>query len=139
MRRREFITLLGGATSWPLAARAQQRPAPRHIGVLMGFVEHDREGEANAAAFIEGLGALNWKEGSNLHIDWRWGDSDPTLMERYAAELVALSPDLLLAGCGRPGASRGVLSFSLRSPLTEPPSAIDVAYWPISEVARCPT
>jgi putative ABC transport system substrate-binding protein len=98
VRRRDFITLIGGAaTVWPLAARAQHG-APRRIGVLMGFVEHDAEGEADAAAFIEGLGALNWKEGSNLQIDWRWGDSDPILMERYAAELVALYPDLLLAG-----------------------------------------
>jgi hypothetical protein len=62
VRRRDFIILLGGATSWPLAARTQQRPALRHIGVLMGFVEHDREGEADAAAFIEGLGALSWNE-----------------------------------------------------------------------------
>jgi putative tryptophan/tyrosine transport system substrate-binding protein len=99
MRRREFIALLAGATAaWPLAAHAQQHDAPRRIGVLMGFVEHDREGEADVAAFAEGLGALNWKEGRNLHIDWRWGGSDPTLMERYAAELVVLSPDLLLAG-----------------------------------------
>jgi len=98
MRRREFVTLVGGAAVWPIAARAQQRDAVRRIGVLMAFVEHDPQGQANAAAFVEGLGALNWKEGSNLRIDWRWGDSDPTLMEHYAAELVALSPDLLLAG-----------------------------------------
>jgi putative ABC transport system substrate-binding protein len=64
----------------------------------MGFVEDDPEGQADAAAFVQGLGAFNWKEGSNLRIDWRWGDSDPALMERYAAELVALGPDLLLAG-----------------------------------------
>ena len=101
MRRREFIALLAGATAaWPRAARAQQRDAPRRIGVLMGFVEHDREGEADVAALVAGLGALNWKEGGNLHVDWRWADSDPTLMERYATELVTLAPapDLLLAG-----------------------------------------
>ena len=99
MRRRDFIKRIAGAgVVWPLVARAQQRDAMRRIGVLMGFVEHDHEGEADAAAFVEGLGALNWKAGNNLRIDWRWGDSDPTLMERYAAELIALSPDLLLAG-----------------------------------------
>ena len=99
MRRREFISVLGSAAvALPLGARAQQRDAVRRIGVLMAFVEHDPEGQANAAAFVEGLGALNWKEGSNLRIEWRWGDSDRALMERYAAELVALSPDLLLAG-----------------------------------------
>jgi putative tryptophan/tyrosine transport system substrate-binding protein len=69
-----------------------------HHGILMGFVADDPEGQADAAAFVQGLGAFNWKEGSNLRIDWRWGDSDPALMERYAAELVALGPDLLLAG-----------------------------------------
>jgi putative ABC transport system substrate-binding protein len=98
MRRRDFIASLGVAATWPLVARAQQRDTARRIGVLMGFVESDPEGQADAAAFVRGLGALNWKEGSNLRIDWRWGDSDPALMERYAAELVALSPDLLLAG-----------------------------------------
>jgi putative ABC transport system substrate-binding protein len=97
--RREFVAGLGGATlALPLAAAAQQRDAKRHLGVLMGFVAGDPEGQADAAALVEGLGALNWKEGSNLRIDWRWGDSDPALLERYAAELVALGPDLLLAG-----------------------------------------
>ena len=99
MQRREFITLLGGmVATWPLAARAQQRTAPRRLGVLMGYVANDPEAQADAAALVQGLGALNWKEGSNLRIDWRWGDSDPALFERYAAELVALAPDLLLAG-----------------------------------------
>ena len=98
MRRREFITLLGGAAAWPDVATAQQRDVARHLGVLMGFVADDPEGQADAAAFVRGLSALNWKEGSNLRIDWRWGDSDPALLERYAAELVALGPDLLLAG-----------------------------------------
>jgi putative ABC transport system substrate-binding protein len=79
MRRREFITLLGGAAAWPDAATAQQREAARLLGVLMGFVADDPEGQADAAAFVRGLGALNWKEGSNLRIDWRWGDSDPAL------------------------------------------------------------
>jgi putative ABC transport system substrate-binding protein len=99
MQRREFITLLGGTVAaWPITARAQQRAAPRRLGVLMGYVANDPEGQADAAALVQGLGALSWKEGSNLRIDWRWGDSDPALFERYAAELVALAPDLLLAG-----------------------------------------
>ena len=98
MKRRELIAALGGAAVWPFAARAQQHDATRRIGVLMGFIEHDKEGEADVAAFVGGLSALNWKEGVNLRIDWRWGGSDPALMDRYAAELVALSPDLLLAG-----------------------------------------
>jgi len=66
MRRRQFLGIVGGAAAWPLAGRAQQHDAPRRVGVLMGFVEHDREGEADAAAFVDGLRALNWKGGSNL-------------------------------------------------------------------------
>jgi len=96
--RRELITALGGAAVWPLAARAQQRAGPRRLGVLMGYVENDPEGQSDAVAFVQGLGALNWKEGSNLRIDWRWGDSDPALFERYAAELIALGPEVLLVG-----------------------------------------
>ena len=99
MRRREFIAFAGAAAAaWPLAGSAQQRGAQRRLGVLMGYVANDPEGAADAAALLQGLGALNWKEGSNLRIDWRWGGSDPALFERYAAELVALGPDLLLAG-----------------------------------------
>ncbi len=95
MKRREFISFLGSAVAaWPLVARAQQREALRRIGVLMGFVEHDPEGQAQAAAFVQGLGALNWKEGSNLHIDWRWGDSDRTLMEHYARRNWSRSPPI---------------------------------------------
>jgi len=96
--RREFIALMGGAAAWPLVLHAQQRDPLRRIGVLMGFVEHDPEGETDAAAFVSGLAALNWKESSNLRIDWRWADSDPALFERYAAELITLAPDVLLAG-----------------------------------------
>jgi putative ABC transport system substrate-binding protein len=99
MRRREFIAFAGAAAAaWPLAGSAQQRGAQRRLGVLMGYVANDPEGAADAAALLQGLGALSWKEGSNLRIDWRWGGSDPALFERYAAELVALGPDLLLAG-----------------------------------------
>ncbi|MGB6756659.1 MAG: hypothetical protein WBE82_01800 [Xanthobacteraceae bacterium] len=85
--------------AWPLSASAQQQPsAQRRLGVLMGYFAKDPEGQSDAAAFVQGLGALNWKEGSTLRIDWRWGESDPALFERYAAELVALDPGVLLAG-----------------------------------------
>jgi putative ABC transport system substrate-binding protein len=99
MRRREFITLLGGAAVvWPLAARAQQPERMRRIGVLMGFSSTDLEGQARTAAFVQGLSAQNWYEGSNLRIDWRWGGGDRALFERYAAELVSLGPEMLVAG-----------------------------------------
>jgi putative tryptophan/tyrosine transport system substrate-binding protein len=71
MKRREFITLLGGAAAWPLAARAQQRERVRRIGVLMGRAESDPEGQSFAAAFLRGLAALGWMPGRNLKIDSR--------------------------------------------------------------------
>jgi putative ABC transport system substrate-binding protein len=98
MRRREFTTLLGGAAAmWPLAARTQPHDRLRRLGVLEGNRANDSQAQANAAALVQGLAALNWKEGDNLRIDWRWGGGDPALFARYAAELVALGPEVLLA------------------------------------------
>ena len=93
--RQYFITLLGAGAAWPLAARAQQGERMRRIGVLIGVSGAD--GQARATALAQGLGALNWHEGRNLRIDWRWAGGDTTLYERYAAELVSLHPDVLLA------------------------------------------
>ena len=77
MRRREFVSLLGGAaTTWPLAARAQQPDRVRRIGVLMGYGETDREGQASVAAFREGLQKLGWVEKRNMRIDYRWPTPD---------------------------------------------------------------
>ena len=100
MRRREFITLVGGVatTAWPLAVRAQQSERRRRIGVLMAYPSTDREGQTRTAAFVQGLGAQNWYEGNNLRIDWRWGGADRALFERYAAELVSLGSEVLVAG-----------------------------------------
>ena len=96
MRRRNFISLVGGAASWPLAVRAQQRERMRRIGVLMALAESDREGQALVAAFREGLQKLGWAEGRNIRIDYRWTALDKELMQRFAKELVALQPDLIL-------------------------------------------
>jgi putative ABC transport system substrate-binding protein len=97
MRRREFIKLLGGAPIvWPFAAGAQQLEVVRRIGVLMGFAESDREGQAFVAAFREGLQKLGWAEGRNIRIDYRWTALDRELIQRFAKELVALQPDLIL-------------------------------------------
>ena len=83
--RREFITLLGGAAAaWPLAARAQQPDGVRRIGVLMAYSESDQEGQANVAAFRQGLQKLGWTDGRNLRIDSRWAALDAELMHRYA-------------------------------------------------------
>jgi putative tryptophan/tyrosine transport system substrate-binding protein len=98
MRRREFITLLGGAAAaWPLAARAQQHERMRRIGVLMNVASDDAEGQARLAAFHQGLQELGWTVGHNVRIDYRWGGADAERFRRGAAELVALAPDAILA------------------------------------------
>jgi len=97
MKRREFITLLGGAaTAWPLAARAQQGERMRRIGVLTGLAD-DPDTQAHMAAFLQGLAQLGWTDGRNLRIDTRWAAGDAERGRRYAAELVGLAPDVILA------------------------------------------
>jgi putative ABC transport system substrate-binding protein len=98
-RRREFITLLGGAAAtaaWPLAARAQQSERVRRIGVLMPLAADDPEGQTRLGAFLQELQQLGWRIGSNLGVDHRWGAGDVAAMRKYASELVALTPDVLL-------------------------------------------
>ena len=97
MKRREFITLLGGAVvSWPLTARAQQPDRMRHIGVLMGYAESDRAAQSWLAAFRGALAKLGWTEGSNLRIELRWSANNPDRMRTLAKELVDLRPDAIL-------------------------------------------
>ena len=100
MKRREFITLLGGAAAWPLAAGAQQPDRVRRIGVLMSMVESDPRGLEFITAFAQGLAELGWTVGRNVRIEYRWGAGDLDGFRRYAAELVALSPDVVLATAG---------------------------------------
>jgi putative ABC transport system substrate-binding protein len=101
MKRREFIRLLGGATvAWPLAARAQQPERVRHIGVLMGGADGDPVWQAYVAAFRDELAKLGWIENRNLRIDLRFGDSDANRMRAYAAELVKLTPEVILTVSG---------------------------------------
>ena len=95
MKRREFIILLGGAAAaWPWAARAQKTDRMRRIGVLQSINESDPEGQHRVAPFVQGLQKLGWTAGANLVIDYRWADSADRL-RRYAAELVALKPDVI--------------------------------------------
>src|SRR6516165_723315 len=97
MRRREFITLLGGAAVWPLAARAQLERL-RRIGVLMGWPESDPEAQSALAAFLQGLQQLGWADGRNVRIDTRWATpADAESTQRFAKELVALEPNLILS------------------------------------------
>src|SRR5215831_5000333 len=94
MKRREFITLLGGAAAWPLAARGQTKRM-RRIGVLMGLVANDPEAQSRVVALENGLRELGWVKGHNLSIEYRWaGDG---VLRDHAAELLAMAPDLILA------------------------------------------
>jgi putative ABC transport system substrate-binding protein len=97
VKRREFISLLGGAAvAWPLAARAQHGERMRRIGLLLGFAEADLEGEASVAAFRRGLQELGWSEGRNIRIDIRWAGGEPDKARTFAKELVSASSDLIV-------------------------------------------
>jgi putative tryptophan/tyrosine transport system substrate-binding protein len=98
MKRRAFITLLGGAAvAWPRAARGQQRERMRSVGVLLNLAADDPMGQARVAAFVQGLQAAGWSDGRNVRIDTRWAAADPGNYRKYAAELIALGPDVILA------------------------------------------
>ena len=98
MRRRDFLKgITGSATAWPLAARAQQQDRMRLIGVLMNAVADDPQGQARIGAFQQTLQQLGWSEGRNVRIDIRWGGNVVERDRRYAAELIALAPDVILA------------------------------------------
>src|ERR1700758_3749240 len=101
MRRREFITLLGGAAAeWPLLARAQQSERMRRIGVLMNFTADDPEGQVRLKTFLQGLQRQGWTEGSNVRIDVCWAGGHAERYRTCAAELVGSTPDVILAGSG---------------------------------------
>jgi putative ABC transport system substrate-binding protein len=97
VNRRAFITLLGGAAAWPLAARAQQAERMRRIGVLMMYAESDAQAQALVAVFRAGLRDLGWTEDHKIRLDYRWATSDSESIQRSAKELVALEPDLILS------------------------------------------
>jgi ABC-type uncharacterized transport system substrate-binding protein len=112
MRRRDFITLIGGAAAWPLGARAQQSSGMRRIGALMNVAADDPVGQARIAAFLQGLQELGWTVGRNIRIDYRWAAGNADRTRGYAAELVALAPEVILA----PGsASAGPLLQATRA------------------------
>jgi putative ABC transport system substrate-binding protein len=100
MRRREFITVLGGAAAaWPLAARAQGERV-RRVAVLMLTSSDEPESQTNIAAFLQGLQEAGWAVGRNLRIDYRWSGNDRTRLNQHATELISLGPDVVLAGVG---------------------------------------
>src|SRR5262249_48762811 len=105
MKRRTFIAGLGSATAWPVGVRGQQQGGARRVGFLsLGFAG-DSFGKDFSSAFTQGLGALGWNDGANLRIDWRWYGADAGVAERQAAELIALKPDVILAG-GNPAVEK---------------------------------
>jgi putative ABC transport system substrate-binding protein len=98
LKRRDFITLLGGAAAlWPLAARAQQPKRVRRIGLLINLAADDPESQARRAAFQQGLQQLGWTDGRNMRIIARWGAGDANRIREYAAKLVAFAPDVIQA------------------------------------------
>jgi putative ABC transport system substrate-binding protein len=97
MRRREFITLVGSAAAWPVAAHAQQAERMRRIGMLMSTAESDAEGKLRVRAFVDSLKTLGWTESQNIRFDYRWGGAEPVLTRRLANEIVALKPDVILS------------------------------------------
>src|SRR6516165_3906943 len=106
-KRREFITLLGGAAAWPVAARAQQQgERMRRLGLLMGVAD-DREGQARVTALKQGLQELGWTDGRNMQIETRFGGADVGRIRAHAAELVALAPDVIVANSIRLRPCRG--------------------------------
>ena len=100
MRRREFMTLLGGAAAWPVVAHAQQSDRVRRVGVLMHTTSDEPDAQARLAAFLQGMQAAGWEVGRNLRIETRWSAGDVAHLRKSATELVALNPDVILAGMG---------------------------------------
>src|SRR6516225_8583305 len=105
MNRRAFISLLGGAAAWPLAARAQQVERMRRVGVLMLYPENDPQGQLRATAFRQGLEKLGWAVGRNVQIDFQWGLGDADWIRSAAAQLLRLAPDMILANGAKPPAT----------------------------------
>jgi len=100
MRRREFITLIGGAAAWPLAAGAQQPERMRRIGMLGALIADDPEVQARIGALLQGLQQLGWTVGRNVQVEYRWAGGSADDIRKYAAELVALGPDVILSTGG---------------------------------------
>src|SRR5262247_3227888 len=135
MRRREFITFLGGAAAaWPLAVRAQQPARMRRIGVLLPAAADDTVFQARVGAFLQGLALMGWAIGRNVRIDIRWATANAAEIRRHAAELAALAPDVILAH----GAStiRPLLQATRTVPIVFPVAADPVGQGFVDSLAR---
>src|SRR5262245_40330117 len=134
MRRRAFITLLGGAAAWPLAARAQQAERVRRIGIIQTASSDDAEYQARVGALLQELQQLGWMIGRNIRIDTRWTKGDPDDARKYAAELVALAPDAIVAtGISTVGP---LLQLTRTIPIVFPAASDPVAAGLVESLAR---
>src|SRR5262249_27433304 len=124
MRRREFISLVGGATAWPIAARGQQGERMRRIGVHTGTRADDPDGKARFAAFEQALGQLGWTPGRNVRIDYRFSGGDAATSRKQADELVALAPDVIVTSGSF---STGILLQATRTVPTRRPRSTAAA------------
>jgi putative tryptophan/tyrosine transport system substrate-binding protein len=128
MRRRECLGAIGSAVVWPLAARSQQPERMRRIGALMSTAAEDPEGQARIAAFQQGLQQLGWTEGRNMRIDLRWGAGDADRNRRYAAELIALAPEVVLASGGSTVSALLQLTRTVPIVFTQTPDPVGAGY-----------
>jgi putative ABC transport system substrate-binding protein len=135
VRRREFISLFSSAAvGVPLAARAQQRGRMRRIGVLMNLAADDPESSARLTAFVQGLQQLGWTDGRNVQVEIRWGAGNPDLFRRYAVELVALAPDVILAASGATVPPLLQVTRSIPIVFAQTPDPVGTGY--VSSLAR---
>src|SRR5215831_17179386 len=132
-RRRQFITLLGGAAAWPLAARAQQGERMRRIGALINFAADDMEGQRRFAAFLQALQEAGWEVGRNVRVDIRWA-GDVEFNSKHAMELLALAPDVFLAA-GAPTV-RGLQKATRTVPIVFTSTADPVGAGLVASLAR---
>jgi putative tryptophan/tyrosine transport system substrate-binding protein len=133
MKRREFITLLGGAAAWPLAARAQQGERMRRIGFLTS-ISDDTEGRSWITALTRGLQELGWIEGRNVLIDYRFGEADPARMPKLAKELIALHPNVVVASTGPAAAAFRDQSSSIPIVFVQVPDPVSAGF--VTNLAR---
>jgi ABC-type uncharacterized transport system substrate-binding protein len=128
MRRRDFITLLGGVAAWPLTVRAQQPARVPSIGVLMHLSENDPEAQARVRALLEGLQQLGWTDGRSVRIDYRFGAADVDRSRRYAAELIALVPDVIQASGTGPVAALQQASRTVPIVFVQVPDPVNAGF-----------
>src|SRR5439155_4203595 len=133
MRRREFITLLGGTAAWPVSARAQHPERIRNIGVLMS-ISPDREGQARLGAFLQALQGLGWTDGLNVRIETRWGAGNIETIRKFAAELVALGPDVILVSGGTGAGPLLQLTNTVPVVFTQTPDPVGAGF--VNSLAR---